>query len=68
MNLTLAVFLYKKLVWIVYLQISLIVIKLILLYKLCKVMMEIYIIILIILNKLLHKIIINNKKQMELLH
>ena len=68
MNLTLVEFLYKKLVWIVYLQISLIVIKLILLYKLCKVMMEIYVIILIITNKQLQIKTVNNKKQMEPLH
>ena len=68
MNLTLAAFLYKKLVWIVYLQISLIVIKLILLYKLYKAMMEIYVIILIITNKQLKMKKEVNKKQMELLH
>lgn len=68
MNLILAVFLYKKQVWIVYLQISLIVIKLILLYKLYKAMMEIYVISLIITNKQMIVNKINNKKQMELLH
>ena len=68
MNLTLAVFLYKKQVWIVYLQISLIVIKLILLYKLYKAMMEIYVISLIITNKRMIVNKINNKKQTELLH
>ena len=66
MNLTLAAFLYKKLVWIVYLQISLIVIKLIVIYKLYKAMMEIYVISLIITN--LQQTHLNNKKQTELLH
>ena len=66
MNLTLAAFLYKKLVWIVYLQISLIVIKLIVIYKLYKAMMEIYVILLIITN--LQQTHLNNKKQTELLH
>lgn len=68
MNLTLAAFLYKKQVWIVYLQISLIVIKLTLLYKLYKAMMEIYVISLIITNKRMIINKINNKKQTELLH
>ena len=66
MNLTLAAFLYKKLVWIVYLQISLIVIKLIVVYKLYKAMVEIYVISLIITN--LQQTHLNNKKQTELLH
>ena len=68
MNLTLAAFLYKKLVWIVYLQISLIVIRLILLYNLYKAMMEIYVISLIITNKRMIVNKINNKKQTEPLH